>query len=314
VVNFLWCNRCQEVFPLSRYNCCRYHPDTPVHDDDDNTDGGRRAMSYPCCGQNTFLFEPISSKGGCSYKDHEVKVCHTNDAVVNANKDSQGSLGSSDVFNQFLSVVGLVCEDKVPTQDESSYSLEIMMKTELSRLNKYVSVITKEDGNNKRDKNKRPPSQKYSSAAAPSTSRTKGQFPLRKNKTSKSNSEEEDTSELDEPGIVRIVIQHKDTPPRGRKSAKTWNGDLPVRLNQDLQRESDVRRMNELIRKIALSRQTPINQQTVSHNNGIDRADLDGGLYCRIENRLKTYLAQHASVQSVNSTTNTTHARHAKHR
>jgi len=111
-------------------------------------------MSYPCCGQNTFLFEPISSKSGCRYKDHEVKVCHTNDAVVNANKDSQGSLGSSDVFNQLLSVVGLVCEDKVPTQDESSYSLEIMMKTELSRLNKYVSVITKEDGNNKRDKNK----------------------------------------------------------------------------------------------------------------------------------------------------------------
>lgn len=304
VVNFLKCNACQEVFPLSHYNCCRYHPEMPVLD---NSEDGSRAMSYPCCGQHTFLFEPISSKSGCCYKDHEFKV-----SLENETNDK--GLGSSDVFNELLSVVGLVCEDRVPSQDISSYSLEVMMKTELSRLNKYVSIVNKEDSSNRRDK-KPPPSQRHPPMTTLSTTRNKGQFPLRKNKTSKSDSVEEDTSDLDEPGIVRIVIQHKDTPPWGRIAAKTWNSELPVRLNQDLQRESDVRRMNELVRKLALVRHPSTVKQTGQLSNGVDRPELaDGGLYCRIESKLKSRLAQNASMQHINSTTNTTHSRHPKHR
>ena len=276
VINFLQCNQCNEIFPLSEYNCCRYHPDKPILKED-----GSQVMMYPCCQKNTFPFEPISSNSGCLFKEHEIKF----DPAV------ESSLNSEEVFNELLSVVNLVCTEQSPNNDQSFYSLEAMIKTELSKKSKCVNILCKEE---KRDK-KRPPSQKQFST----TRNNKRNFPVNSTYVQrKTDNTEEDTSEFDEPGIVRIVIQHKDAPSRGKNPARTWNTDLPVRLNQDLQRESDIKRMNEMMKRLSMN-------STTGSINGIEKSEqLDPGLYCKIESKIRSKLTAQQIAQSSNSSYN----------
>lgn len=215
-------------------------------------------------------------------------------------------MNSSLVFNELLSVLDLVCDQKTPSLDSSHYSFESMIKTELSRLNKYVSIISKEE---KRDK-KRPPSQKFSNSSGKSNqSINKSKKTTRKTRAV---SMEED-SDIDEQGIVRIVIQHKDTPSLNKNLAKTWNNDLPVRLNQDVQRETDVKRMNDLLRELTITRKSSISGAQPQVSGGKSSVDLtDGGLYHRIENKLKAALVGQSGY-SVNTTTSSTNAHHSKH-
>jgi len=279
VINFLQCNHCDEVFPVSDYNCCRYHPKQPIRN-------GTQAIAYPCCDQKSFHFEPIKSKNGCKFGNHQVSF-----------KDND-VLHSQVIFDELLGVVSLVCEERTPIQEHTAYSLDAMIKTEQSRKNKHITSVTnKEEKHNKN--NKRPVSQKQRPPLRSNSS--KSNFVFQK-PTKYLDLSEEDNSDLDEPGIVRIVIQHKDAPTRVKTSAKTWNNDLPIRLNQDLQRESDVKRMNDLIKKLSISKPPSTHNSTQTLQQ--DKSTFDGGLYCRIESKVRNSL-QSNNVHSSNSLTNT---------
>ena len=295
-VNYLQCDECDEVFSLSWYNYCKYHPEEAVQ-----SETGGSLYTYPCCGKEMFLFEPVSSKSGCKYRQHQVSV---NDPKNVSNRP--WLISSKEVYQELLQVAPVICEDASPAQDQTEFTLELMMKTELSRLNKNISVTSSKDV--KQDKKR--PSSKHHHVPA-SKNRNKTGFPVRKTGVGKHDpmdeEDEDGTSDLDELGIVRIVIQHNDSPTRvNSTAAKTWNNDLPTRLNQDLQRESDVKRMNELIQKLSLSSN---NQQPPSIHNtqqpGMkDRSYLDGGLYCPIEYKVKTLLQQQVNLHVATSSSN----------
>eukprot|EP00795_Rhopilema_esculentum_P016047 gene16047-7393_t len=69
------------------------------------------------------------------------------------------------------------------------------------------------------------------------------------------NYEDEDDSDSEENGIVRVVINPTKRNPRAEdKPCPTWDTSLPTRLNQDLQREDDLRRMNELMMSLVKRR------------------------------------------------------------
>lgn len=257
-----------------------------------------------------FLFEPVSSKSGCKYKEHQVSMATTN------NKLKPWLNSSQEVYNELITnqIASLVCEDDDRTNKEQAtqFSLEVMMKTESSRLNTNVSVASKEE---KRDK-RRPSSNHRRQRTPHSKNRNKTGFPIRRKENGKhedeeeGEEEEEDGSDLDEPGIVRIVIQHKDSPTRAKNSsaAKTWNTELPTRLNQDLQRESDVKRMNDLINRLSVSK--PPSTHNTQQMGLRDKTSFDGGLYCQIEHKLKALLLQqqaslHSTVSSSNFSTKT---------
>jgi len=265
---------------------------------------GTRSV-YPCCDQEIFLFEPVSSKSGCKYREHQVSMETTNN-----NKLKPWLNSSQEVYNELITneIMSLVCEDgDRSNQDQATqFSLEVMMKTELSRLNTSVSITSKDE---KRDK--RRPTSNRRQRTSHLKNRNKNGFPIHRKENGKhegeEEEEEEDGSDLDEPGIVRIVIQHKDSPTRVNSSAaKTWNNELPTRLNQDLQRESDVKRMNDLINRLSVTKvpQPP----SVHHTQQVglrDKTSFDGGLYCQIEHKLKALLLQQqASLHSTASSSN----------
>ena len=246
-----------------------------------------------------FLFEPISSKSGCKHREHEVSL-----EMRSQNEQMPWLNSSQEVFDELTAtqIVSLVCEDgDRSTQDQATaFSLDCMIKTELLWLNKNNSVTSKEE---KRDK-KRPSSNRHHRVPH-LKNRNKTGFPIRKNSGKHNEEEEEDGSDLDEPGIVRIVIQHKDSPTRVNSTAKTWNNDLPTRLNQDLQRESDVKRMNDLINRLSVSKSQLPSVHSTQQTELRDKCSLDGGLYCQVEHKLKTLLLQHqASLHSTGSSTN----------
>ena len=290
IINFLQCANCNEVFPLSEYNCCRYHPEKPVAKED-----GSQSTIFPCCGRNTLMFEPISSKSGCCFKEHEVSLSR------------ESSLNSEDVFSELISVIELVCAEQSPHNEPSFYTLEAMIKTELSRKSKCVSVVCKEDAKRER---KHPPLQKNNSTTTRNNNKSK--FPVNNSLLQrKAHQSEEDASEVDEPGIVRIVIQHKDAPTRGKNPARTWNTNLPVRLNQDLQRESDIKRMHEMMKKLSVKTAGNAN----SSNGTTEKSETaEPGIYCRIESKIRSKLSAQQSIQQTSSSSNLHHSKPFKFR
>ena len=254
----------------------RFHPDKATFETDPKSSVEK--LIHPCCGMQTILFEPISRNNGCQCRNHEIGFAHARDAENNKN--------SVHVFNDLMNVLSVVCEKNVASHESPRYNFESMIKTELSRINHYVSVVNKED---KRDKN-RLPSEKsffnYSRKRIQCTS---------KPSTKQTASAEED-SDVEEQGIVRIVIQH--APPLNKNLTKTWNCDLPVRLNQDMQRECDIKRMNVLLKQLKMPHLDPPSAQ---YSFTVKQEQNNAGLYHHIENKLKAELLQN-SITNAGST------------
>ena len=78
----------------------------------------------------------------------------------------------------------------------------------------------------------------------------------------------------------------------GKNSSRTWNSDLPLRLNQDMQRESDVKRMRVLIEGLRLEK---------SSNDGEQKKEVsESGLFSRIENNYKSMYGTQYTVAASN--------------
>ena len=117
-----------------------------------------------------------------------------------------------------------------------------------------------------------------------------------------SGSGEEDNSDEDETGVIRVVLHQKESPGvLGKNKSCTWNSELPLRLNQDVQRESDVKRMKLLMENLRLNKNT---ENGGGGGGGVDVRDHvpESGIFTRIESKYK--LACASQFQTTNNNLN----------
>ena len=233
------------------------------------------------------MFESIkSSTKGCQYREHKI------DFTVEANSCGEFRfLSSADVYSELLNVVDIVCLPKPLPDPPSYYNLYSMTKTELSRVNIRTGSLGREE---KRER-KRPQSQRLLL--------TKKQSFASKYKRKPDPAEED--SDIDGQEIVRVVIHQKEPSSIYKNIKKTWNIELPLRLNQDMQRESDLRRMNELLRELRL------NKNMCETTDQTDSVGGGGGIFHLLETKMKNTLLN--SQISLSGTTATFTRRAAKY-
>ncbi|CAL1537694.1 unnamed protein product [Lymnaea stagnalis] len=72
-VNCFTCARCGDVFPLTEFGHCSYHPETARYETEP---GGVTSCVgvYPCCHQKSVRFDPTFINKGCRVKDHIVNL------------------------------------------------------------------------------------------------------------------------------------------------------------------------------------------------------------------------------------------------
>ncbi|XP_057294274.1 SANT and BTB domain regulator of class switch recombination-like isoform X2 [Hydractinia symbiolongicarpus] len=270
MVNFLECYICGCVFALCDFKSCLYHPENPITKSDTNEE----LQVYPCCDQVNILFESINTNTGCTYRKHVVNLSSIN----SPDRTDFDWLRSAEVYNELLSVADLVCDTKsqIIPKNSSYFNVDTMTKQDLD-------CISDQDSSEREDKGdkKRPSSQKNLVSK-------KRSFQT-KNKQKKAPSEEDDT-DLDEQGIVRVVIHQKESSLRNKR--KTWNSELPFRLNQDVQRENDLKRMNELLKELRLQNKTHV-------QNAVET--FEGGIYHRLESKLRNTLLQTQNLNTAST-------------
>jgi len=117
--------------------------------------------------------------------------------------------------------------------------------------------------------------------------------------------EDEDQSDSDNTAIVRVVINptNHNISNAEEKTNPTWDSSLPTRLNQDLQREDDLRRMNELL--LALTRNRLEENQKGESNKSTENSqeNLTPGRYHRIEQQLRSSISSSRLQCTGNSNT-----------
>jgi len=216
-INFFKCQVCDTTFPLSDLKRCLSHP----HDNAENNE------LYSCCQQPKRIFEPIKSKSGCVHNEHQIDI-----------ESNMNTKISNNVMQELMNVKDLICFSKTPDiTKQPCYNLVSMMKNKTSA---NIDIVKDEKQERKR-----------SATQKSLNSRKQNTYNSRKNIRVKT-SEDED-SDTEEPGIVRVYIQQKDNSSASKNSNKTWNSELPLRLNQDMQRENDLKRMNDLLENLRLN-------------------------------------------------------------
>lgn len=58
-INVLTCSRCGDVFPVTEFGHCRYHPEPPQFDNNEPGSPVSCVGTYPCCHLRAFRFDPL---------------------------------------------------------------------------------------------------------------------------------------------------------------------------------------------------------------------------------------------------------------
>ncbi|XP_065054797.1 SANT and BTB domain regulator of class switch recombination-like isoform X2 [Rhopilema esculentum] len=243
-INYLHCSRCQETFPCTDFGACAFHPQQPVYSSNSGSlDKTTASAGYmPCCKATAIKFNPIEKSKGCTFREHLVEVCSSGRDV--SATDGAGyakinhNLNSKAVYDQLLAHKDVVC---VPPKQSKFKNENIFITSILSPASMAPPHAAASLANSKHMEAKQ-----------------SLRFEMKSRRVARNrvkNYEDEDDSDSEENGIVRVVINPTKRNPRAEdKPCPTWDTSLPTRLNQDLQREDDLRRMNELMMSLVKRR------------------------------------------------------------
>lgn len=221
------CSVCDMVFPLTNYQGCLFHRDEEKllkHENDGS------ATIFPCCGQPVKVFESIKSNSGCEYREHLIDETY----VTNVKDRDDANIVLVNIISELNEMKDIICTKMIVdlTDQTSLYSLDNALKSRPTPDAVPHQIIGK-------DERKRTAHHKSS---------VSNKHSIGRKATRKQKLPDDEDSGSEEPGIVRIYIQQKGS----KNSRKTWNSDLPFRLNQDMQREHNLIRMDELMQQLTI--------------------------------------------------------------
>eukprot|EP00112_Aurelia_sp_Birch-Aquarium-sp1_P020299 Seg52.3 transcript_id=Seg52.3/GoldUCD/mRNA.D3Y31 product="putative protein KIAA1841-like" protein_id=Seg52.3/GoldUCD/D3Y31 len=300
-INYLYCTRCEELFACTDYGSCSFHPQKPTFTDDENSEKESVAGYYTCCKATAIKFNPLNKYKGCTFRDHVVNVPSPGEEA-SQREDShrkcvqmEEMVNSQSVLDQLLAHKDIVC---VPPK-QAKFKNENQYVTSILNPAKMVPphITTSSSSNSKQVDGKHSGQSRYEM-----TRKTSGH--VTKNRMKDYGDEEQ--SDTEDNGIVRVVInpskQNKNTED---KSSLTWDVSLPVRLNQDLQREDDLRRMNELMIALSKSRLDENHKGETEKIADGTQENFTPGTYHRIEQQLRASIVSSRAQSSNNASFST---------
>ncbi|KAE8280335.1 hypothetical protein D5F01_LYC20895 [Larimichthys crocea] len=258
-INYLTCNRCQQVFVCAELTHCKYHPDSVLYPGMSTEKGWHGAGIYPCCNQRVLRFDPTGMPKGCKMRDHIVSVPDEE----NCDEDTSAQ---TRVLNDLLLHRDAVCLSSTPpaegTEESPSsaekvqdcdvlleptllgplrgdgstfsllknWSLQLRQQSLLSEDEEYTtgSEVTEDEVGDEEELSKKQAAKKAKKAHRPLKKQVSSPNFQRKDKPEKSQSRD-------------------NTPFTVSVQKSKWDSSRSMRYNQDAQREEDQRRMVEII-------------------------------------------------------------------
>ena len=285
-VNYLFCARCEQLFPCIEFEHCLHHPGA-VNKADSVTSN---IDVYSCCGHLAVPFDPACSTSGCSHQSHVVDVSLS---VKNSMLSVAPFMNIPEVYAHLKKVSYFACVPAPKEPFRRGINLEGMLEMELVKKVKSVTISGKSHQDSHRKQGGR---RDYGSQRKTSFQRI--------NKTKMKSAPDEEDQEPDEP-VVRVVINKNSSRKpvaTSKGTGRTWDNALSVRLNQDLQREDDLKRMNKLL--VSLKKNRSAENQDL-RTNSEDNIHLPGGIYQKLEGTVRaTILTSNSQISETGSSSN----------
>lgn len=282
-LNDLTCTTCNCTFQLFEFGHCQYHRDKAnftLFEDSKLSD--TVVGIYPCCNQSVLRFDPTETNKGCCVRDHTVSVTNSkerellDDLVLNSHyvkvdyipMDSDHT-GHVNIFSR----EELTCCIEDATMTPTNISSKRMIAPNINKKKvkdepvkkKFSSVIDVGSDEDEDDDNL-----------------VKSSFTLTKAMQKPSVQVRSNFIEVLPKSVKKKYKISKDsTTYRKCPSKHRWDSSRPTRYNQDMQREEDRRRMNEL--STYLSKQGSSERTTDKMKTNQPAKELQGGMFVRLE-------------------------------
>ncbi|TKS85227.1 hypothetical protein D9C73_020116 [Collichthys lucidus] len=287
-INYLTCNRCQQVFVCAELTHCKYHPDSVLYPGISTEKGWHGAGIYPCCNQRVLRFDPTGMPKVWTHT-HTHTHSHTHTHLCN-NSYFAYTLILTHIHTHIEYIItpppkqlkalligssdrGCSCHlgpDQSPQRPFSllkNWSLQLRQQSLLSEDEEYTtgSEVTEDEVGDEEELSKKQAAKKAKKAHRPLKKQVSSPNFQRKDKPEKSQSRD-------------------NTPFTVSVQKSKWDSSRSMRYNQDAQREEDQRRMVEIIGHLTKMR---FGEQEQSRSKDTKEASI-WGIYSRLEAQFKS--------------------------
>ena len=302
IVNHLQCTRCRLHFQLFELERCRYHPEKPKF----TTTAGSPLGYFPCCQQQLLRFDPANiNSRGCQVRNHAVSPDDFDDPaskqlvadLMNYEKlvkldyevdgDALGGVAADDNMNIFSAEeisCGISNSDEIAATGSSSVASSSRFSEAAANVNvrRYqhsksrAAVHSRADVGADEDESSSDDADGGLVARSRNSKVVITKPPVSTQQFSSTSSTPSKSSYQRKP-IRRKSTGGVDTGPyRKCPSKRQWDPARTTRYNQDVQREEDRRRMNQLASYVN-------RQQAAGAAEKLKHTEFHGGVFIKLE-------------------------------
>ncbi|KAL8594510.1 hypothetical protein ACOMHN_024955 [Nucella lapillus] len=316
-VNSLPCSRCGEVFPLTEFGHCRYHPEAPRYDNNEPGSLMSCVGTYPCCHLRTLRFDSLLQNKGCRVKDHVISLycigCRVKDHVISLS-ELPSSAGSKDggktpvhrVYDDLLARRDTICVPFQRLSDLSHSSSSQMRELEVdvfgnevyaSQGHMMVSTVpslSQAGGQDDKAESGRPLPSLQALTVEREVSNDDDEFggsddEIGDEETQQSTGRRSRTKKSRVTIKQQAILLHAPVFEQTKKSV--WDAQRSMRYNQDAQRQEDQRRIKDIRVYLAKLR---LGADKVER----PKKEFAGGIFSKLENQWRAAQAPTLSKQT----------------
>ncbi|XP_059160884.1 SANT and BTB domain regulator of class switch recombination-like [Physella acuta] len=281
-VNSLTCGRCEQVFPLTEFGHCSYHPEAPVYDNEPGAVSSCVGM-YPCCQETSVRFDPTQINKGCKVKDHVVNL----PALAEGDKATKSQ--SQILLNDLLARRDVICVPHHRPLEPSDMVIDVFgnelfaCQTRTSGVQlPSLSAVGSDESRVEVKPRLQPLTIEKEVSFFIDSFGSESDDELGDDESQKDRSNSALTSRREKKGLKKSLVTVEpqaillDAPEFDQMKKLTWDTQRSIRYNQDAQRQEDARRMKEIRLFLTRLRLTP---------EKVDRPKKEylGGIFSKLE-------------------------------
>lgn len=317
LVNHLNCSRCEQTFQLSDFGQCQYHAERPQFRQLLDMQVTDNAIGlYPCCNQRVLRFDPTGVSKGCRLKDHvvtpsgkkEEKLLEELQNYKNFIKVSNQILPVSSDLNIFSaeeSTCGIdeptctpaeiISLSPLPPPQPKLSPVTIKVQRSVSPSDQYYTGLADNSEEDTGEEETTTPKHHYKTLSTPShmssissassTIRTSSTTDIKQNNQNQLSvaiTPSAAASKLAAPVVKKTKTkssQNTDDTAYGKfPSKQKWENARSIRWNQDVQREEDMKRIQEMTSQLS-KRRTDRGDKSKTK----DSREYPGGIFSKLE-------------------------------
>ncbi|GFO21893.1 hypothetical protein PoB_004839800 [Plakobranchus ocellatus] len=310
-INSLTCSRCGEVFPLTEFGHCSYHPEQARYDNEPGAPSSCVGI-HPCCHQTSLRFDPALIVKGCRVKDHIILLPDT-PTSGNAGGGEGGTVDKSAagikpakstiqrIYDDLLARRDVICVPYQRLSDLNDLKIDVF-QNEVYACHTHTSGLhlpslstagAVEGKSESRPRLQALTMEKEVSYYLDDVGFGESDEESGDDEASKDTSSNKRLNKGLKKSRVTVEPQAILLGAPGFEQTKksTWDTQRSMRYNQDAQRQEDARRMKEI--RLFLTR-LRLNLDKVDMR---PKKELAGGLFCKLESQWKANNIQNQGKQ-----------------